>query len=305
MNGGLVCAGAASESCSTQACVVAIPACANTVSPARPDDCYNEGSAPLYAQGLETGTKRQGPEGKTLILSAANGFKIWKEDGGTRILNATGRIANGWQKKLTRPGTAFSAALFTEVANIVGRACPPNVFLSHGTNATKNALMKATGRCLYYDSGYTDRIQPDRFRVGGVEGSDYFISWNRPATGRGVASSYYEGNVKFCADKGMRLPVVYESSAPYDAEGIRLYGPRGDALAPAPIWAGRANGVPAAVPYRWGSPATMTATAMHDYEPVMVNPNDFWAYEETKQGLVGMQVGGGLGAAIRCVLPSN
>ena len=181
--------------------------------PACTGDCYLEGSAPNYAQDLMTGTERQGPSGTTISLqfaSATSGFKVWKEKSGTRILNATGLVVNGWQKQLTRAGTGFSATDFTTSTNIAGRACPTHVFLSHSN-------MTATNRCLYYDN-----INPNQTlnAVGGIEAQDWLTSWNRAATGAGVSPSWFEGNIKTCADKGMRLPTLYETSVPTPTTGM-------------------------------------------------------------------------------------
>jgi hypothetical protein len=88
--------------------------------PACTGDCYQEGTAPNYAQDFPIGTERIGPSGSTLTLQFAtgsSGFKIWKEKGGTKILNATGLVANGWQQQLMRAGTAFSGTDFTNGAN--------------------------------------------------------------------------------------------------------------------------------------------------------------------------------------------
>lgn len=181
--------------------------------PACTGDCYLEGSAPNYAQDLVTGTERQGPSGTTISLqfaSGTSGFKVWKEKSGTRILNATGLVSNGWQKQLTRAGTGFSATDFTNSTNIAGRACPTHVFLSHSD-------MTATNRCLYYDN-----INPSQTlnAVGGIEAQDWLTSWNRAATGAGVSPSWFEGNIKTCADKGMRLPTLYETSVPTPTTGV-------------------------------------------------------------------------------------
>lgn len=136
------------------------------------DDCYLEGSSPTYAQGLNLGTKRQGPGGTILTLQYANGssgFKIWKEDNGNRILNATGLIANGWQKMLVSAGTAFSASDFTAGSNIAGRVCPTHVFLNHDN-------MTATNRCVYYDEGNTAQTL-DADSSTGQEGLDWLTEW--------------------------------------------------------------------------------------------------------------------------------
>ncbi|NBV51055.1 BspA family leucine-rich repeat surface protein, partial [bacterium] len=179
-------------------------------TPACSGDCYLEGSSPNWAQSLVIGSERQGPEGTTLTLQFANGssgFKIWKEKGGSRILNATGLVTNGWQKQLTRAGTSFSATDFTVASNIAGRVCPTHVFLSH-------SQMTATGRCLYYDSG---QGAMGLNAASGIEAQDYLNQWNRaqtlgPQSGT-TGASWYEGNIKVCADKGMRLPTLYETDS--------------------------------------------------------------------------------------------
>lgn len=198
-------------------------------------DCYQEGSSPLYAQDLPIGTERQGPDSTTLTLQYANGssgFKIWKERGGSRILNATGLVANGWQKQLVRRGDSFSATDFTTEANIAGRVCPTHVFLSHST-------MTATGRCLYYDGGNAAQLLNSD---GGTETEDWLQDWNRVASGKGILGSYYEGNIKTCSDKGMRLPTMYESTMDKPLSNL----PTGDSLSSDPTWAGSTNGVPEA-----------------------------------------------------------
>jgi hypothetical protein len=175
------------------------------------------------------------PDGTIIDYTFANGssgFKVWKERGGSRILPANGLVASGnWQKQLTRAGTAFSATDFIlSSTNIAGRVCPTHVFLSHSE-------MTATGRCLYYDAG----IGPQRLDAAGTsstEASDWLQDWNQGATGRGISSSYYEGNIKTCADKGMRLPTMYETRMP--RPGGQL--PTGDGITP--TWAGSTNGVP-------------------------------------------------------------
>jgi hypothetical protein len=211
--------------------------------PACAGDCYLEGTSPNYAQDLAIGTERQGPSDVTMSLQFADGisgFKIWKEKGGTRILNATGVVVNGWQKQLTRAGTAFSAADFTTGSNITGRVCPPNVFLSHSN-------MTATGRCLYYDAGTVGMLRLDAAAGSGTESEDWLSDWSTAATGRGTGLSHYEGNIKTCADKGMRLPVMYETTMNTPPNML----PSGDSITP--TWAGSANGVPAAGTLSWTS----------------------------------------------------
>ncbi|NBX75165.1 MAG: fibronectin type III domain-containing protein, partial [Proteobacteria bacterium] len=238
------------------------------------------------AQSLAIGTERLGPDGSTLALEYANGssgFKIWREKSGNRILNATGLVANGWQKQLTRAGTAFSATDFTSstyIGQIAGRVCPTHVFLSH-------SVMTATGRCLYYDSGNAAQTL-DAAGTSGTEAEDWLQTWNRPATGRGTSSSYFEGNIKTCADKGMRLPTVYETGMTYDESWMADYLPTGDGIS-TPTWAGSENGVPSHSSYTWTASSSHYFTGSH------------WGWSGTDS--FGIYYGDS--RSVRCVLPSS
>lgn len=189
-------------------------------------DCYADTNATstLYAEG---------PGGVSMEYvdsGAGTHFKIWREFGGARILNASGLVANGWQQTLTRPGTGFSIS-FTDAAKIAGRVCPTNVFISFSN-------MMATGLCLYYDVGTSSIALADE--SAGTEAQDWLQAWNRAGTGQGAGSSYFEGNIKTCADKGMRLPTMYETAMTKPTTGL----PTGDGLNSEPAWAGSSNGVP-------------------------------------------------------------
>ena len=245
-------------------------------------DCYQEGTAPNYAQALPAGTERQGPNKSILTLQYANGsmgFKIWVEKEGNRILNATGLVSNGWQKKLNPKGDGFIEEDFVTKNLIEGRVCPPNVFLNYDK-------MLATNRCLYYDPG-TSEEQLDKFETssGTVEGVDWLTYWDRKNTGRDINSSYYEGNIKICGDKGMRLPTAYETKM---NEPATTNLPNGDNLGEGPIWAGLTNGVPSATKsYTWTSSAWRGST------------NNFFIWSN---GSSTSQVSYGV-VKIRCVLP--
>jgi hypothetical protein len=251
--------------------------------PACTGDCYQEGTAPNYAQDFPIGTERIGPSGSTLTLQYAigsSGFKIWKEKAGTKILNATGLVANGWQKQLTRAGTAFTATDFTTGTNIAGRVCPTHVFLSHSD-------MTATGRCLYYDAGNSMQAL-DGAGTTGVEATDWLMNWNRSATLRGTASSYFEGNVKTCADKGMRLPTLYETSADPSAS---TFLPTGDGISP--TWS-VSTGVP-----HFDATGSWTASG---------NTGDFTRYFRWRGTSVLFEnfgVYSNTDRTVRCVLPNN
>jgi len=204
------------------------------------DDCY------LGSESLEVNSERTGPGGATMTLvyaAGSAGFKIWREKNGSRILNATGIIANGWQKKLTRSGVGFATADFTTGTNIAGRVCPINVFLSFTS-------MTAANRCLYYDGGNPSQTLGAE-SASGVEATDWLQNWDRGYTGRGTSSSYYEGNIKTCADKGMRLPVIYETATNPLVDSL----PNGDGLFPSPAFATSVNGVPSLAGWTWTASA--------------------------------------------------
>lgn len=256
-------------------------------------DCYSDSAA-------TTAGLAQGPDGVTMEYVFANGidgFKVWREQNGNRILNSTGLIANGWQKALTRAGTAFDGDFTssTYIGKIAGRVCPPNVFLDHNN-------MTAENRCLFYDSGHPgQRLDAD----SGTLGEDYLLGWNESSSGRGEASSYYEGNIKTCADLGMRLPTMYETTLSQQwwdelvQEQLAMSLPTGDliqnggSLGGYPIWAGSADGVP------HYSAESITASAYyHQYDP----PSVYWVWRENH-----VNSGGFFDASheFRCVLPSH
>lgn len=259
-------------------------------------DCYLEGVSPNFAQDLAIGTERRGPGGVPMSLQYANGssgFKIWKEKNGNRILNASGYTSRSWQRKLIRAGTEFviptsSDSFFTTSTNIAGRVCPPHVFLSHSD-------MTATNRCLYYDSGSAAPEPLDSAGTAGVEATDWLQDWNRPATGRGTGSSYYEGNIKTCADKGMRLPTLYETTiSQSDFEGAANLLPSGD-IGVSPTAAGN-SGIPA--------PAVgqdlWTASALSE---LVVEQNDHYF---TKNDFdINVSPFNWTTVTVKCVLPNN
>lgn len=265
--------------------------CSNSVAADRPNDCYFEGSSPNYVQDLAIGTERQGPDNKTLTLQFANGtsgFKIWKEKGGNRILNASGQVIHGWQKQLTRPGTAFNATDFTAGSSIAGRVCPPNVFLSFEN-------MTATGRCVYYDpSNGAQALDRD----SGIVGEDRLVAWDNSASGRGVSASYYEGNIKTCADKGMRLPTIYET----EANNPNYSGmPNGDSITPT---FALENGVPSHNTEEYIS--SWTASAFVGDDPIDPTNNFFvWTWDMPVGGSRLHNQGEPDLSGIRCVLPNS
>ena len=161
-------------------------------------------------------------------------FSVWKEHNGSRILHASGLWSSSadWQKTLNRNGNGFTTTNFTTLTNIAGRACPPNstlpsVHISDDNNASKFA----TGYCLYYDNGgLGDGMWPSGpTRVNAIPYQDYLgypsALVRAAGSGGGVNPSWYEGNSKTCADKGMRLPAVFETNT---TATTSTYFPTGD-----------------------------------------------------------------------------
>ncbi|MFM8313461.1 MAG: hypothetical protein ACKOA8_04185, partial [Deltaproteobacteria bacterium] len=235
---------------------------------------------------LAVGTERQGPDNVLMKLTLnASGFKIWKEKCGEKILNATGLVSHGWQKALDRAGTEFEGFLtsVSVIEQVAGRVCPPPVFLKHTQMTVEN-------RCLYFDNG---NAAQNLNAANGIEAIDWLNFWNTPLTGRGALLSYYEGNIKVCADKSMRLPTMYETTMDKPASlPTGDQSTNGGSLTAAPIWAGSLNGVP--------DNGTWTWTASAYFDPYY--SNGYWQWNGTSSS------GTGLAESpypIRCVLPSH
>ena len=199
--------------------------------------------------------------------SGSNCFMVWKDAANTRILPANGmwNSSGDWQKKLARSGDSYSSTLLTDYTKLVGRACPTNVFIN-----TSNKT--ATGQCLYYDAGNPDQSLSTS---GGIESEDYMSLWNRTNTGNGVNSSWYEGNIKVCADKGMRLPTLYETTAsapaldkPADANptfgGTRVPNHTG------PTWTASANMQSSSRFFTWTSATSSSMSTSSYLGPIYV-----------------------------------
>lgn len=80
-------------------------------------------------------------------------------------------------------GTAFASTDMTVSEHIAGRDCPGQVFLSHMN-------IQATGRCLYYDKGYTLSAIGQPLMVNDsllLEAKDYLLRWDSQNSGRGAS----------------------------------------------------------------------------------------------------------------------
>ena len=233
-------------------------------------------------------------------VSATGSFFVWKEHNGSRILHASGLWSSSadWQKTLNRNGNGFTTTNFTTLTNIAGRACPandtlPSVHISDDNDGSKFA----TGYCLYYDvGGAGDGMWPSGpTRVNAIPYEDYLgypsALVRAAGSGGGVNPSWYEGNGKTCADKGMRLPAVFETNT---TATTSTYFPTNDGT---PSFAGT-NGVPPAI----SSGCGQTATAYY---------SNVWLDWFNDSSLVGWLNNSGIGYigncsdddSHRCVLP--
>jgi len=246
--------------------------------------CGNSGNGCYDNTAAKTAGVACLPDGTQIeYVASGNGiFKIWKEKyGDERILKPTGLYSapGDWQQKLNRSGIGFKSDYLTEKSALAGIACPPNVFLSHEN-------MKATNRCLYYDSGNSGQRLNDS---SGTEAADWLTLWNSPSSGRSTEASYFEGNVKTCADKGMRLPTLYETTVTIDPLDMSL--PTGDGDI-SPAWA-QANGVPSFI-------SSWTASASNQ------DTGKFWFWSDSTSDYENYDRGSGYTTGeVRCVLPSS
>ncbi|NDG27810.1 MAG: hypothetical protein EB120_11630, partial [Proteobacteria bacterium] len=178
-----------------------------------------------------------------------------------------------------------------------GRVCPG---LTPGSGVFVNFdNMVDSTRCLYYDSGNAAQaLNKDT----GTEGEDYLMYWNsttnliNPTSSKRVLASYYEGNIKTCADKGMRLPVLYETTAPVPQPFTSSYQqlPNGDGITPTYA---SSNGVPSLSNWTWtasGDPGNWHYGRGYIYHLWRDSsfPCDFWGCEDAT-----------FLQPVRCVLP--
>ncbi len=198
-------------------------------------DCYANGTA-ITAGLAYTAT------GKALVLGS---YTIWYDANGTRVLRVDG--SDNWHKALNANGRTFSSTdLNKNLADIGGRVCPVNVYVDDGNKV-------ATGRCVYYDRGnMSQRLDAsllDATTNQSTAGSYRLGLWDTAAGGNTTGASWYEGNIQTCVNKGMRLPLLYETSA---ADPAGTYKPADPA---SPSWSSASTGVPSLGDYTWTSSA--------------------------------------------------
>lgn len=198
------------------------------------DSCYNNLGA--IADNLATT-----PSGKALeyvFADGNSGFKVWKEQGGNRILRANG--LDEWAEALNLNGKGLSGVDFVDTnigstnTIIEGRVCPPNVYIDDSNKFSTN-------NCVYY----TPRYAAQRLDAAGtsqtLSGSIGLSSWSTPR--------WYVGNIETCSSKGMRLPALFELALESSGSCGSL-APQSDGT---PIFA-ESSGVPVALTaYVWSA----------------------------------------------------
>ena len=241
------------------------------------DGCYDDQDA--MADG-NAQTTLDSTAIEYVFANGSSGFKIWRKTGSTEILKASGLYAssNDWQKKLGRPGRLLSGTDFNSTSTtLAGRVCPTHVFYENS--------FTATSKCLYYDSGNSQQALGLSEDNVGTQAQDWLYLYDDASTGNGTGDSWYEGNIKTCADKGMRLPTAYETTLSSVSNGSP-----GDA---SPIFAGNA-GVPSFTGNTW------TASADTGDGPSLTNIFYFWSSTTNSSGS-----SLALPNYVRCVVPSN
>ena len=209
-------------------------------------NCYSGTTA---SAALASG-KAVTPFGKKLVLaSAADGFKVWKEDSGKRILSAAG--LDEWQYPWGPGGHVIMSRDFGDAEQVLtllaGRSCPSQTYVDH-TNGF------AAGRCLYYDRGHPP--QPLTISQAPSASSAAHFRWDTMDSGGAAEAAWYEGNAEVCTAQSMRLPTLYETASSAPTEGTPREMPANEPVKYAP-----GTGVPVV---DTGSIWTASAVAGHD-----------------------------------------
>jgi hypothetical protein len=237
--------------------------------------CYD----PTFVASNSSACLKNGVQIDYFFANGTSGFKVWKASGGVnRFLRASGlwEGPNDWQKTLDRKGRGFTTAFLADSFNIEGRVSPTHVFLNDGNKT-------ATGQWLYYTKNMGEKTLD---ASTGIIGEDRLTKSDDIASGGGSAPSWYEGNIKTCADLGMRLPTLYETTVVKPSGNL----PRD--------WTPQFGGT--GVPYGGGSfNGTWSATAVRG------NSGTFWqwGYGSGTTGVHWISLSNA--ARVRCVLPGN
>ena len=243
------------------------------------DSCYENSAA------LAAGRARLTDGSKIILVPAAKGFKVWKDASSDKIIKASGFYSRSgdWQKRLMKSGWGYEGD-FLGYKGLAGRACPEMIYRADYSMITDSK----SENCLYYDTG-TPKVrlgnEPSKVKNIGVEKIDWMWVWSDiwgdQCTFRCRTPLYFQGNIKTCNVKGMRLPTIYEAEVDLDyAPFQKKYGlpPRksyvdqwltqGGATYPLP-----GKGVPAV-------PGGLTYTASGVWQPLFAS--QYFVYDEKR-----------------------
>jgi hypothetical protein len=227
-------------------------------------DCYANTDAMSYGSAYTASGK---------YLTLANG--VWVQSDGTNVLRVDG--TDNWHYALNANGKDWSGTLLNKTtATLGGRVCPDSVYVNDSNKV-------ATGRCLYYDQGNASQKLDAAGTSQNNQATMGLAKWNVADTGNGTGAAWYEGNIKTCADKGMRLPTLYETTATK---------PTGSLPADASPTFNAAKGVPGV-----SGSSTRTWTS----SPYTHDPSFYWIFQSGING-AGLDVYS-VTYAVRCVLP--
>ena len=213
--------------------------------------------------------------------------KIWVNLAGNRLLEVNGLAA--WQVGLLSAGEATSrtvngGTVLTSTDDIGGRACPLNVYIKLDDWAV-------AGRCLYYDKGNPSQLLDASPNLTGIQPVPI-----------GTQPLWFQGNIDTCANKGMRLPTIFETSGTIRQTEGRLtpltiihsvvsFDPVVEPSSSAPAYGGQ-KGVPSC-------PGSYTWTATP-----MPNGYVFWVWQDSVAESSGFgDTSEYHSQTVRCVLP--
>lgn len=178
------------------------------------NSCYDNLTAMSAGQArLVDGTK-------IVLTEATVGFKVWRDLASNKILKASGlyQQSGDWQKKLQKSGYGYDGD-FLDYKILAGRACPEMIYRADYSPVSED---KAEN-CLYYDAGKTKSVlgqEPSKFRNVGIEKTDWMwiwsTTWGDLCVNRCRTPLYFQGNIRVCNIKGMRLPTIYEADVDLD-----------------------------------------------------------------------------------------
>jgi uncharacterized delta-60 repeat protein len=189
-------------------------------------------------------------DGKILV---GGGFQSYKGGAANSSRNIARLVSNGDLDTTFALGAAGSNNGFNATVNTIAVQSDGKILAGGAFTSYKDGAANSSRNIARLDSDGTFDTSfnlGSGFNYTATEGSDFLRDPDSAGAGRGTSSSYYEGNIKTCADKGMRLPTAYESTV--DNSSTWTF-PTGDAGV-SPTWA-LTSGVPSYSDETWTASA--------------------------------------------------